>query len=206
MLPTLINFNRLTALITFKTQDKMSSIVTNTRNKNLKFVDNLSEYKVHHNDVDIRNFKVLSSTGEVIGRVEGLLADVPAKLVRYAEIEINDDVIGRHTAGRYTADDKHALIPIGLVNINASDKTIDLHGIGLTHFIDYPRYNRDYGYTTQYEADANTYLYDFHEYAEDDSHASIRDGIKNGTFSQRDTFDDTFYQSRFYTGQTARRS
>ena len=178
----------------------MSTIVTNTRNKNLKFVDNLSDYKVHHDDTDIRGFKVRSSTGEIIGEVEGLLADVPAKLVRYVEIEVEDDVIERHTLGKYSADDKHVLVPIGLVNIN-SDKTVDLYGIGLQHFIDYPRYNRSYGYTTQYEADTNDYLINFHEYGQTAEMSNLRNGIRDGKFSQRDTFDDSFYASSFYTGQ-----
>lgn len=171
---------------------------TGTRNRNLKFVDNLAEYTVHHDDVDIRGFDVRLSTGEKIGEVEGLLADVPSRLVRYAEIEVEDDVIGRHTAGDYTEDDKHVLVPIGLVKIN-TDKTVTIFGIGLNQMVDYPRYNRTsgYGYTTDYELTTNKYLGGFHEYSNDD----FVNTIGHDRYQQTDAFDDTFYSSKFYTGK-----
>lgn len=168
----------------------------NTRNVNLKFVDNLADYKVHHDDVDIREFDVRLSSGEKIGEVEGLLADVPAKLVRYAEIEVEDDIIEKHTLGHYNEDDRHVLIPIGLVQIN-SDKTVTILGLGLEHFVDYPRFNRNNGYTTSYELDTNNYLADFHEYGSTYDRATF----DNVTYRERDRFDDAFYSSKFYVGR-----
>lgn len=174
----------------------MSTIVNNTRNENLKFVDNLDDYKVHHDDVDIRGYKIKDTTGNTIGEVEGLLADVPSKLVRYVEVEIDDDVISRHTSGRYQSDDKHALIPVGIVNINKSDNSVTLSGIGIDHFIDYPRYNRERtGYTTRYEIDTNDYLAGFHEYG----NTYNRDLYSTDEYRNSSRLDDGFYGSKFYT-------
>lgn len=170
-----------------------------TRNKNLKFVDNLADYQVHHDDVDIRGFDVRLASGEKIGDVEGLLADVPSKLVRYVEIEVEDDVIERHTLGRYHEDDKHVLVPVGLIKIN-TDKTVTIYGLELNNMIDYPRYNRANGYTTNYELDTAEYLNGFHEYRDD----KFGGFISEGRTKQRDTFDDTFYSSKFYTGKFSR--
>jgi len=175
----------------------MSTIVTSARNKKLKFVDNLDDYKVHHNDVDIRDFDVKLSTGETIGEVEGLLADVSAKFVRYVEVEVEDDIINRHTLGRYTDEDRHVLIPIGLVTVNEGTRTVTINGIGLEHMIDYPRYRRDRGYTTSYELDTNNYLADFHEFGPSYNRATF----DNDRFRQSDTIDDNFYASKFYTGR-----
>lgn len=167
------------------------------RNKNLQFVDKLDDYKVHHDDVDIRGFSVKLPTGETVGEVEGLLADVGAKLVRYVEVEVDDDVIERHTSGYFDADDKHFLLPVGLIDINAGTRSVTLYGIGMNHLIDYPRFNRNNGYTTGYEVDTNEYLADFHEYGS----TFDRNKFGRAHYTQRDTFDDTFYSSKFYTGR-----
>ncbi len=167
-----------------------------TRNKNLKFVDNLAEYQVHHNDTDIRGYNVRLASGETIGEVEGLLADVPTRLVRYAEVELTDDVINGHTAGHYTEEDRHVLIPIGLVEIN-DDRTVSILGIGLDQMVDYPRYNRVNGYTTNYEMTTNQYLGGFHDYRDEKVLATFSDE----KYRQADSLDDTFYSSKFYTGK-----
>jgi hypothetical protein len=167
------------------------------RNKNLKFVDKLDGYKVHHDDTDIRKFEVRLSGGEKIGEVEGLLADVSAKFIRYAEIEVEEDVINRHTLGNYSNEDRHVLVPIGLITVNKASRTVTINGIELEHMIDYPRFNRDNGYTTSYELDTNNYLSGFHEFG-----SSYNRGLfDTDRFRQSDTFDDSFYASKFYTGR-----
>lgn len=166
------------------------------RNKNLKFVDNLANYKVHENDVDIRDFTVKLSTGEVIGEVEGLLADVSAELVRYVEIEVEDDIVNRYTADLYDADDKNLLMPIGLISIDADSKTVTLNGIGVEHMINYPRFNRKSGYTTNYEIETNNFLSDFHDFG----NTYNRSMFDTDRYRQSDTFDQSFYASKFYVG------
>ena len=163
-------------------------------NRNLQFVDDLDDYKVHHDDIDIRDYDVKTVTGETIGEVEGLLADVAAKRVRYVEIEIDDDVISRHT-GTYTDDDRHILVPVGLVNINADDKSVSLYGITFDQMLGYPLYNRNNGYTVSYELDANNYLADFHKYGT----SYQRDVYDTDHYRSGDALGDTFYTSRFYT-------
>ncbi|OAV42793.1 PRC-barrel domain-containing protein [Lewinella sp. 4G2] len=167
-----------------------------TKNVNLKFVDNLSDYQVHHDDTDIRGFDVRLSTGEKIGEVEGLLADVPARQVRYVEIEVEDDIINRHTLGTYTNEDRNVLIPIGLVKINA-DKTVTILGLGLDHFVDYPRFNRTNGYTTSFEIDTTNYLSDFHEFGS----SYNRSMFDSPDYRRRDRHDNNFYMSKFFVGQ-----
>lgn len=167
------------------------------RNKNLAFVDNLDDYKVHHDDVDIRGYTVKLTTGESVGEVEGLLADVNAKTVRYAEIEVDDDFVSSNTTGTYSDDDRNILLPIGLITIDKDDRSVTVNGIGFEHMVGYPRFNRNNGYTTTYELDTNHYLADFHEYGT----KFDRNMFGYDRYSQRDTFDDTFYASSFYTGR-----
>lgn len=183
--------------LTLKPKINMSSIVTATRNKNLKFVDNLNEYKVHHDDTDIRGFDVKTTDGLTIGEVEGLLADVPARLVRYVEVEVNDDLIGGYTGSVYSAEDRHVLLPTGLIRVNANDRSVTVYGISMEQMFGYPRYNRARGYTTSYELDTNNYLSDFHEYGS----SYQRDIYDTDKYRSADSFDDSFYRSQFYTGR-----
>lgn len=169
-----------------------------TRNTRLKFLDNLDGYKVHHDDVDPRGYTVKLKSGEKIGEVEGLLSDTSAMLVRYVEVEIDDDIIKRHTSNRYGEEDRHALIPVGLVHIDRGNNSVTLLGIGLDQIVDYPRFGKGSGYTTRYELDTNDYLSDFHEYG------NTYDRSKYSTDTHRgaDTLDDNFYSSKFYTNRT----
>ena len=177
----------------------MSTVVNNTRNENLQFVDDLSNYKVHHDDTDIRGFKLKTTNGENIGEVEGLLADVPAKLVRYVEVEIDDSIINRYNGNTYTSDDRHALIPIGIINIDSTTRSVFVNGLLLEHLIDYPRYNRNQGYTTRYEIDTNDYLADRHEYGS----SYDRDTFSTDEYRNSSRLHNDFYGSHFYTGKAA---
>lgn len=173
-----------------------NSISEGVCNKSLKFVDNIDDYKVHDNDVDIRGFTVKLLTGEVIGQVEGLLADVSAKLVRYVEIEVEDDIVDRYTADLYNDEDRNILIPIGLITIDSNKKTIFVNGVGVEDMINYPRFNRTKGYTTNYEIETNNFLSDFHEFG----NTYRRSIFDTKRYRQRDTFDESFYASKFYRG------
>lgn len=164
------------------------------RNKNLEFVADLSKYKVHHDDVDPRGYTVMLDGGEKIGEVEGLLADVPAKLVRYIEIEVEDNIIERHTAGHYDESDRHILVPAGLVAINKSGNSVGLRGLTLENMIDYPRFQKDQGYTTGYEIETNDYLSGFHEHGKDYD----RNRYSTDTYRNSDALDSEFYNTGFY--------
>ena len=166
-----------------------------TKNNRLKFLDDLSGYKVHHDDIDPRGYSVKLASGETIGEVEGLLADTSANLVRYVEIEIDDDVIERYSGNHYDADDKHALVPVGVVHINAASNSVQLLGVGLDQMVDYPRFRKDRGYTTGYEVDTNDYLANFHEYG----NTYDRDTYSTDTYRNANTLDDKFYDNSFYT-------
>ncbi|NJB85145.1 hypothetical protein GGR26_000890 [Lewinella marina] len=171
-----------------------------TNNSRLKFLDDLSGYKVHHDDVDPRGYTVKLPSGESIGEVEGLLADTQAKLVRYVEVEIDDDIINRHERGLYTDQDRHALIPVGLIHIDKSSRSVTVSGVGYDHFTDYPRSQRDKGYSTGYEIDTNDYLSGFHDYGS----SYNRDRYSSDTHRNADRLDDDFYTSDFYATRSSR--
>ena len=169
--------------------------------RRMRFLDELSGYRVHHDDIDPRGFTVkLRSGGDSIGEVEGLLADTVAKVVRYVEIEIDDDVINRHDRNLYPDENRHALIPIGLIHIDSAERTVYLTGVSGDHITDYPRYRKAHGYTSGYEIDTNDYLSGFHEYG----NTYDRDRYSTDTYRTAEELDDPFYTSDFYTPRRPR--
>ncbi|WP_116124614.1 hypothetical protein [Lewinella sp. IMCC34183] len=177
------------------------NVDTNTsRNSRLKFLDDLSGYKVHHDDVDPSGYTVKLQSGESIGEVEGLLADTTAKVVRYVEVELDEEVIGRHDRGLYEADERHALIPVGLIHIDRENRNVILSGVAYDHLVDYPRFRKQHGYTTRYEVDTNDYLAGFHEYG----NTYNRDRFSTDTHREADMLDEEFYTSDFYTTRATR--
>ncbi len=175
---------------------------THTRNERLKFLDNLSGYKVHHDDVDPRGYSVKLRSGETIGEVEGLLADTDAELVRYVEVEVDDDVINRYDRDDYNDDDRHALIPVGLVHIDRSSNSVTISGVTNDQIVNYPRFRKDQGYSTRYEIDTNDYLAGFHEYG----NSYNRDRYSNSDYRTSNRLDDEFYSSDFYTTRAGRQT
>ncbi|WP_116105349.1 hypothetical protein [Lewinella sp. IMCC34191] len=172
------------------------------RNTRLKFLDDLSGYKVHHDDVDPRGYSVKLRTGETIGEVEGLLADVDARVVRYVEVEIDDDVINRHDRDLYPDENRHALIPVGLVHIDSSTNSITVGGVTPDQVTDYPRFHKTHGYSTRYEIDTNDYLAGFHDYGS----TYNRDRFSTDDYRRADRLDDDFYTSDFYTTRASRQT
>lgn len=180
----------------------MDTSIQSTRNKNLQFLDDLSGYQVHHDDVDPRGYAMRLDSGESIGEVEGLLADVHANLVRYIEVEIDPDVRGRHTAGHYTDADQHALIPVGLVRIDRDKREVFASGMLIQDLIDYPRFTRENGYTTDYEIRTNEFLSGVHG----SGSTYNQERYSTDEYRRADRLEDDFYNTDLYDSRRQRRN
>lgn len=130
--------------------------------KQLFRLENLDDWKVHHDDIDIRDYDVKTADGKTIGEVENLLVDLEGKKVRYVEIEMEDDSenVASNSGVSYTeADgDRMLIIPVGLVEINNDDKCVHIEGLHATDFNAYPRYKRETALTPNYEKSVHDYL------------------------------------------------
>ena len=174
--------------------------VPHTPSTRLKFLEDLSGYRVHHDDIDPRGYNVKLRSGKSIGQVEGLLADTSAKVVRYLEVEVDDDVITRHNSSLYDRNDRHALVPIGIAHIDEDSKSVILAGISTDQIVDYPRFRKDRGYTSRYELDTNDYLSGFHDFGSTYNRELYSTDVHRGS----DRLDDAFYDSDFYSTRSSR--
>lgn len=116
-------------------------------------VDELDDWQIHEDDTDIRNWDVYTANGEKIGEIESLIADTRTQKVRYAEIELEDNMHGlrdnsyrNSLASDYHVyygddDDRHTLVPIGLLRIDHdNEKIIASNNLSNTQFANSPRY------------------------------------------------------------------
>ncbi len=125
-------------------------------------LENLDDWKVHHDDVDIREYNVKTADGKTIGEVENLLVDMKDKKVRYVEIELNDDIpqVNSKAVGTYTErdGDRIIIVPVGLVEIDRDNDTVNVAGLSHTDFRTYPRYKSKTALTPHYEKSVYDHL------------------------------------------------
>ena len=124
-------------------------------------LENMDDWKVHHDDTDIRGYECYTVDGKRIGEVENLLVDKSIEKVRYVEIELEEGIpmVNADAAGSYTErdGDRIIIVPVGLVDIK-DNKTVNVHGLSATDFRNYPRYRRGDNLTPAYETSVYSYL------------------------------------------------
>ena len=169
--------------------------------KHLYKLDELSDYKVASEDPDVRSWDVRDGDNRIIGKVDNLIVNKPAKRVVYLDVEVDKTIIdakhdpyGRpeHVDIREFVNkdgETHVIIPIGMVNLNVENKTVHAHGINHKTFSETKRFDSTNPINRDYETNVlNSYNRDHlppvETYYEDD------------TFYDRDEFDRSKYSKR----------
>lgn len=116
-------------------------------------LENLDDWKVHHDDTDVRGWELHTTTGEKIGTIENLIADTGAKRILYLEVE-TDSGLNKYNTDSYReyidesfytyyekAENRHILVPIGMVSIQEEEEVV-IAAPNLTpaHFASSPRF------------------------------------------------------------------
>lgn len=136
----------------------------NTRDyRSLSKLENLDDWKVHHDDTDIRGWNVYANDGTKVGEVENLLVDRSAKKVRYVEVELDNDLpnlsqLNGKIETRYDDDDRYIVVPVGLINIDEDDDVVRVNALDAGLLYNTPRYDRNVGVKPQHEIILYKYL------------------------------------------------
>lgn len=128
----------------------------------LFYLHDLTDYKVHHDDPDVRGWTVKLGNGTSIGKIENLVVDKAAQKVRYVEVtadtsffssyDRDDYYLDRDSDRVYGADhDSHFLVPIGMVRLDRSDNECYVEGIAGESMGSVPRYRRGTQLRPSYE-------------------------------------------------------
>ncbi|WP_373493763.1 hypothetical protein [Aquiflexum sp.] len=132
-------------------------------NKNLYYLDELSDYKVASDDSDVRGWEVKDADNRTVGRVDGLLANKEAKRVVYLDIEVDKSLIedghevynksaNEGTHGFVNKDgENHLIIPIGLVRLDEENEKVLTDEINHGTFTKTKRFSKGAKLDRQYE-------------------------------------------------------
>ena len=166
----------------------------------LFYLHDLDDWKVHHDDPDVRGWKVKLATGEVVGEVENLVVDKGARKVRYLEVTGDRGFFSNYRdngSGRvYDADhDEHFMVPVGMVRLDRSDNECYIEGASVDVLGGVPRYRRGASLLPSYELHTLNYYSDHdNEYASSYDRERYRDW-NDDTYR---SLDDHFYTSGYF--------
>ncbi len=132
-------------------------------NKNLYYLDDLSDYKVASDDSDVRGWEVIDADNRKIGKVDRLLANKESERVVYLDIEVDQSLIEEgHEVYNESASDgphefinkegeNHLIIPIGLVRLDEKNKNVISDAINHTTFAKTKRISKSAKVDRNYE-------------------------------------------------------
>jgi len=81
-----------------------------------------NDLDIAENEPDIRGWDVVISDGTKVGEVDDLIVDTAAMKARYVDVELDRSAMGLD-------EKRHALVPIGLADLDTDDKRVSLRGI-----------------------------------------------------------------------------
>jgi len=101
------------------------------------------DYEVADDHEDVMDWDVVGRDGTKIGEVEDMIVDMQAMKVRYLEVELDDDLPG-------VQDDQRVLIPVGIADLDYSNKNVMVSSLDSSMATSYPAY-RGEPITREYE-------------------------------------------------------
>lgn len=164
-------------------------------NKNLYYLDELSDYKVASDDSDVRGWEVKDANNRTIGKVDRLLANKETKRVVYLDIEVDQSLIeAGHEVYNKSANEgthefinkegeNHLIIPIGLVRLDRENDKVLTDEIDHSTFAKTKRFGKGASLDRDYEVT-----------------------VIEQYFPENKISEDEFEDERFYNRQEFRKS
>lgn len=131
--------------------------------KHLYYMSELKDYKINHHDTDITGWTVKDFENRVIGKVDNLLVNKDLGKVVYIDVEVDRAIIDAnhdpysphrtHNMQEFINKDgeNHIIVPIGLIDINTSDKYVYTDSINYQTFAETKRYKSGTHISRDYE-------------------------------------------------------
>lgn len=163
------------------------------KNRNLYYLHELSDYKVHADYSDVRGWEVKDADDRTIGKVDNLLVNKESERVVYLDVEVDETIIeeghktyevpasaGIHEFLNKDGED-HLIIPIGMVILDEENEKVHTNKIDYNTFSKTRRFNKGAMIDSDYE------LMVFNGYVGGNS-------IKDDEFYDRKQFDNSFHK------------
>ncbi len=106
------------------------------KEKDLHYLDDMSNYKVADDYPDPRGWEVKDIDGRTIGKVDGMLASKSAERVVYLDVEVDESIIEKGHEKLSTSaskgvhefinedGDTHLIVPIGMVRLDDENESV----------------------------------------------------------------------------------
>ncbi len=168
-------------------------------NKNLYYLDELSDYKVASDDCDVRGWKVKDADNRTIGKVDDLLVNKKAERVVYLDVDVDKSLLedGDDTDEIPAMDgaygfmnkdgDNHLIIPIGMIRLDEENKNVVANGIDFRTFAKIKRFSKGTIIDADYEL--SVYRHYVRDNTIDDS------TIRDDRFYNRKEFNNSFHRN-----------
>ncbi|MEX2350715.1 MAG: photosystem reaction center subunit H [Flavobacteriaceae bacterium] len=152
------------------------------KEKNLYYLNELSDYKVASGDPDVRGWKVNDREKRTIGKIDNLLVNPTSERVVYLDVEVDDSIIeanhkpysnsAKSGAHEFLNKDgeNHLIIPIGLATLDKDNEIVNTDSIDYQTFAESKRFKKGDNIDRDYEIVVlDNYNRDQTQYPEDDS-------------------------------------
>lgn len=133
-------------------------------NKNLYYLNELSDYKVASDDPDVRGWKVFDKDQRCIGEVDNLLVSKSAERVVYLDVEVDTSIIEANHMPYSSASkndgvheflnkegENHLIIPVGLITLNEDSKRVNSDRVDYKTFAETKRKEKNSDIDREYE-------------------------------------------------------
>lgn len=133
------------------------------KEKNLYYLDELSNYEVENKDKDVRGWKVKDKDGRVIGKVDNLLVNKNTERVVYLDVEVDSSILeANHSPYSTKAKDgvhefinedgeNHLIVPIGLAQLNLESEIVFTESVNHKTFAETKRIKKGTPVDRDYE-------------------------------------------------------
>ncbi len=152
------------------------------KERNLYYLNELSDYKVASDDPDVRGWEVKDRDRRTIGKIDNLLVNQSSERVVYLDVEVDTSIIeANHKPYSHKSDsgvhdflnkdgENHVIIPIGLATLDKENKIVHTDSIDYQTFAESKRFKKGDTINRDYERMVlSNYNRDQTKYPEDDS-------------------------------------
>lgn len=132
-------------------------------NKNLYYLDELSDYKIASDYSDVRGWDVVDANSRTIGKVDNLLVNKNKERVVYLDVEVDDSIIEEGhdpyqtpvSEGVHEFVDKegenHLIVPIGMATLDENNKRVITNEIDYSTFASAKKFKKGENINFAYE-------------------------------------------------------
>lgn len=143
---------------------------TENEDRNLYYLDELSDYKVADDKKDVRGWKVHAADGKIIGEVDDLIVNKNTERVVYLNVKVDESIISSNISPFSTKvrdsvhdfvnekDENHIIIPIGMASLDLDKEIVYTNKIKYDTFTQTKRFRKHAPLYRDYELEVyNTY-------------------------------------------------